>query len=368
MPSARESREAMARLLALLGPPPAPPALAAAGTPEWAAVLRLADASWLSGAMAWRVRTHGLTPRLPPAVRDYVDGAAELARQRAAAQVRQARRLTAHLNAAGLVPVFLKGTAALLDDLYPDPGVRLSSDIDLLLPADQVARALEVLRAAGYGGRGPRAPIMDPDGKHAPSLFHPAEPFAVEVHRHVLPEPLRRGLPADDALAAAVPLAGPGEARVLSPEHRIVHCVLHMIEDHRSGRRIALRQLLELRELAARGGAEEMDRHRLARRFAAAGAGDAAAAILLLAASLVAMPLPPQRFRPAARLRARLLHLELVDRPALGAVAGWLRIIAHRLRTRGPAAVAATVLADDAPLRGVVRRTRILVRKARSRA
>jgi len=53
------------------------------------------------------------------------------------------------LRDAGLSPVLLKG-AALGHLVYEDPYLRPMSDVDLLIPRDALARALEALEAAGF--------------------------------------------------------------------------------------------------------------------------------------------------------------------------------------------------------------------------
>lgn len=352
MPSGRRYRDAMRRLLALLSPPPAGTALdAAAGwrEEEWTDLLRLANRLWLGGALEERLRAHGLAAAPPPAVRDHAEGVAELTRQRAAAQTRQALRLAARLNAEGMEPVFLKGTAALLDGLHPDPAARLCSDIDLLLPAGAVPGAVAALRAQGYT-HDPRGPAAErPHDKHAPRLFHPREPFGVEIHRHLADAMLRPALAADEALAAAVPLAGGGvRMRVLRPDHRVRHCALHLIGDQRAGRPVALRQLVELDALLRR---HPPDWAGLAGAVARVRHGTRLEALLLLCAALLSTPLPPLCGGFAARALAEADRLGIVAVPAFARLRATGRILAGRLHPPALVRAARTVATSPSPWR-----------------
>lgn len=57
--------------------------------------------------------------------------------------------LTGLLGKAGIHPVVLKGLA-LAHTIYSDPALRPISDIDLLLPTDEVLPALQMMKEAGY--------------------------------------------------------------------------------------------------------------------------------------------------------------------------------------------------------------------------
>ncbi len=127
---------------------------------------------------------------------------------------------------AGLRGVALKGAAELLCPVYPDPGLRFLSDIDILLPADDVTRASQCLLDIGA--------VPDPEAQaelighhHEAPLGRPDWPVAVELHRAVGHGPAAaRLLPPADLLGAAVATAETGLS-VPAPAHRLAHAVLH---------------------------------------------------------------------------------------------------------------------------------------------
>jgi len=311
-------------------------ALAEGSEQDWWALLRIAGAFWLTGALAWRFREHGLTANLPAAVRDYADGAAELATLRALEQCRQVRRVALRLNDAGITPVVLKGTAAHLTRLYPDPGIRLCSDIDLLVPPAQLPEAVSVLRRAGYSEMETEPEGLDASRmKHHPRLSHPEESFGVDLHQYAVDIGFRSVLNTEAILADAAILPGERNAMLLpSLDHRISHCILHLMADYRAGRHVALRQLLELRQLALHGGAAP-DWPRIAGSFRQAGHRAAFEHALILAKQFVALPLPPIDLGLEARLLAVYEKTLFASGLGMSPLPGMARLYGAKIRRHG---------------------------------
>jgi hypothetical protein len=91
------------------------------------------------------------------------------------------QRLLAMLADAGIPSAALKGPQ-LSEAIYGDPGRRVSSDIDLLVPPEQLQAAAEVVRALGYGAP---ADHLGPDGLpllHLTLAHEGGQLPAVEVH------------------------------------------------------------------------------------------------------------------------------------------------------------------------------------------
>jgi hypothetical protein len=80
------------------------------------------------------------------------------------------------LTQSGLEPVVFKGLA--LVDRYPDPGLRPMCDVDLILPPDQIAPAVEVLVSQGWDRR------PTPKGRpEMTDLVHPSLPgLPIDLH------------------------------------------------------------------------------------------------------------------------------------------------------------------------------------------
>ncbi len=134
------------------------------------------------------------------------------------------------LTAAGIPLVFLKGGARLAAGV-PDADLQFAGDVDALVPANEAARALAVLRAAGYGD------VQTPAWRagHAAWLHHgeplvaPAIGVPVEIHHSLVPPALVNQRLDYAALApAAQTVYGPiGAVRVFDEVTAAVHLAYH---------------------------------------------------------------------------------------------------------------------------------------------
>lgn len=132
-------------------------------------------------------------------------------------------RITAALREAGIGYLPLKGAA--VRALWPEPWMRTSCDLDLLVREEEATRAAEVIRTAlGYTVRGV--------GYRDLSLFAPGDLVHLELHFS-----LRGDSPADPVLARVWEYATPGEGGcfALDPAFRIFHTLTHIAYHLRAG-------------------------------------------------------------------------------------------------------------------------------------
>jgi Uncharacterised nucleotidyltransferase len=113
-------------------------------------------------ALAETLRLRRLLPVLGPRILELAEGhasddfalavkqAIEVGRRHGAFLQLVSLRITAMLADAGIRSTALKGPL-LGEAIYGDPGRRLSSDIDLLVPQEELHAAVEVVRGLGYG-------------------------------------------------------------------------------------------------------------------------------------------------------------------------------------------------------------------------
>ena len=222
----------------------------------WPAVLSLA-------------RQHGVTPLLGrnlarlgwPDVPGDVRAEVELGARRNAARnallARELGELLIRCRGRGIPAIPLKGVT-LAEQLYGDPSLRESHDIDLLVPTEAVPDAWELLLAAGYTPA-PDTPLRSADArwlratKSACAFVRPhlAFRYVVDLHWHVAWRwPAAAATLADLwAEARPAPLHG-GEAWALSPEWEMLFLAVHAAR-HRWQ---PLRWLVDIHELCARGG------------------------------------------------------------------------------------------------------------------
>ena len=193
----------------------------------WTAVVTVARAERLDGALAERIGSLAVPDAVAAILADARAGAAQ-GRREALWEAEMARRALAGL---GAPVILLKGTAYVAAGLSAGQG-RLVGDLDLLVPRDALDAAERALLAAGW-----EAVKQDSyDDSYyrrwmheLPPLIHRERDRVVDLHHTILP-PTARSTPDAAALVAdAVPL-GNGLA-VLSPADMVVHAAVHLFAD-----------------------------------------------------------------------------------------------------------------------------------------
>jgi hypothetical protein len=249
-------------------------------------------------------------------------------------QQRQLAGVVAALRSAGIEPLLLKGYA-LADLVYPDPLVRPSADLDVLVRPDQVGPACQAL--ARLGCTLPDAATVDVQLATAYDLpvILPAmagQSTLLELHWRLAP----RSLFAVDldlwrARAERFQVAGQPALR-FSPEDMLLHLALHM----RKHRYVGLRWLCDVAELLRCFGGV-VERRPLDWEYVIGAARSAGLTVLLytslaLAGRLLEAPVAPALLAALepAPWRRRLLQSAL-DQDALLAPleredAGWTRL------------------------------------------
>lgn len=268
------------------------------GSLDWHQIYQLATAHLVAPMLFAILSERGQLNAAPPPVRGALAELHRLNRERNARLTRVLRDTLHHLNAAGLEPLLLKGSVALLPDQPPHAATRMLSDLDLALQNAEAEAAEAVLRAVGYVD----AENCDPAWyqapfHHLPPLFHPSGEAYVELHRTLLTNRLpAQTLPLETVRAAAEPFDWDG-LRLWRPslEHRLLHNALHhqaQNDAFRSDRR-DLRQLLEFAQLRTLPGALSIDWPQRLAELDSLGLGEALRAYLLAVERLFEQPLPP---------------------------------------------------------------------------
>lgn len=323
-----------------------------AGQPPWEAVVSLpANNHLLTPALWVALNNKGLADDLPEDLYHYLQELHQLSVERD----RHLHLLEAvrQLNTAGIVPVLLKGGKHLVTTIYADPGVRIMSDIDLLVSRADITSAHNALQQLGY------QPIEDVHGDyhdefhHCTPLFRPGDYGTLEIHRSLAENPYEAILPTAVALMELEPLEFEGtRMKVLSPTHRILHNIVHsQLVDHlHVNGIIPLRSLHEVvtEQSAANVNVDwltikgQMEQHKRARVLHT---------YLFIAHKLFAMPYPVET-RPtlASRLYYRRCCAQLTWRQAnewglrlgryspdmmnecYGCGSGWLAVNRSRIR------------------------------------
>ena len=139
-----------------------------------------------------------------------------------------AETIIAALTEADVPVIALKG-AALAPTVYRFPTLRLVGDLDLLLKEEHLDLATRLLRDMNYRQQELRLP---PGHHHLPAFFDSLG-HRVELHRHIVGDPLAEQIQVSTLFERARPFRlGKTRALMLAPEHLVVHACLHAALGH----------------------------------------------------------------------------------------------------------------------------------------
>lgn len=238
---------------------------------------------------------------------------------RNAALLAQLEQVSLALNACGIVPVVLKGMAHLLTGLWPTRGSRFVTDIDLLVPETDIARAYAA--TTELSGQPARLRVEEINHhKHVRAIHGAAGPAQVELHFGLFGRRWDRVLPPADVIGRSREVrCGQGRVALPCDGDMASIALLHgpLGHEQRLWRRdrLWMRDALDLAFLAAQerttGGLCEAGR-----RLSDAGCGPVMAwsAASVRRTTGVFLPLP--RGAPPARAIA-VLTLACLERPRL---------------------------------------------------
>ncbi len=176
------------------------------------------------------LRDHRDWASLPAQIRGRVEVERRQARFRHVMLLRSAGQLAEALNAAGVVPLFLKGFA-LASTVYVSPADRPMADLDVAVPPADFATAAAILAKLGFEEKIDRAMALGP-GRHAATFKDSTGARIVDLHQHVLS--FSRWPGADDGFwrrAVGFRLEQ-ARALTLSPEDHLLHAALHGYAHH----------------------------------------------------------------------------------------------------------------------------------------
>ena len=260
----------------------------------WEAVVNLANDHLLTPALWVVLKRKNLSDELPDELRDYLRELHQLSRERNAKLQTQLLEAIRELNRIDISPVLLKGAMHLVTDMYGDPGARIMSDIDLLVPRDTVAECLTALHGLGYNAEEDIHNDYHEDHHHCAPLFRPGDYGSLEIHRSLTESPYADILPTEVALAEAQALEFQGLAmKALSPTHRLLHNILHsqLVDHNYAYGIIPLRSLHEVvTESAARQ--DKVDWSIIQSRMEQHNRGNVLQAYLYMAHQLFGMQFP----------------------------------------------------------------------------
>lgn len=271
-----------------------PPLLDAA---SWERMIAASSHHNVTPALAYSCRNEA---GLPDDVHAYLAAVLTLNTRRNELLLDTLERVARTLAGIGVEPVLLKGSAALVEELYPTLGARVLGDLDVLVPADRATDANNALEGNGFH-RSPKAHGFT--RHHLAPLIDGLTDAQVELHTAVLPFEFAGILPAGGFGEQAVPMLFRGlRVRLPSATGRVAHNIGHsaLADGYHHDNDVDLRQLLDLVMVRSRHE-NEIDWRELVRTFVAAGHGRVLSTTLHHAVELFAVPVPRVEGLPPPR-------------------------------------------------------------------
>lgn len=161
---------------------------------NWDKLVQISSGHMVFQALYLNLKRADLLGFLPKDLVDYAATLTQLNRDRNLAIINQAKALQLLLNKHHIQPIFLKGTAHLLENLYQDVGERLVGDIDFLVAKNQIQKVADTLILEGYQPKGPFILSEQDNSKHYPRLVNPNLIAAVEIHWAIIANPYKETL------------------------------------------------------------------------------------------------------------------------------------------------------------------------------
>lgn len=214
---------------------------------DWRALLEEAEKRALTLTLYYRLRVAHGEALVPEWVWEHLQTVYLAATARNMVMLHHAAGILRTLQERGIEVIVLKGLY-LVEQVYPEIGLRTFSDLDLLVRREQLADALTLMQNQGYRlstWYDPQA--QNTDIKHLPPLEKAQYP-TLELHWSILEEDEPFEIEAAGLWERAVETTIAGvKTRALDSEDFLLHLALHFTYQHRL--RGGLRNLYDIAEV-----------------------------------------------------------------------------------------------------------------------
>ena len=192
---------------------------------DWQAIMPLADRNFATTILCWQMRHKELLPLLPEELQQLLGQLFELNSERNTVILDEVNYLASLLNPAGIEPVFLKGSAALLMGIYPASGMRIMNDVDFLVPEKDLTSCVELMESVGYY---PMEEVnLSENFYHLNPLVHAKHNIRFEIHKQ-LDLAYNPQVDTRDIIEESMPVkVKDGVVRVPNNTHFTLHNILH---------------------------------------------------------------------------------------------------------------------------------------------
>jgi len=212
----------------------------------WENIVKVSSQHLVTPALFWTLSKKGLLDALPDdGLVPYLEMILDANQDRNRRILAQVHDIAMQLNKVDIEPLLMKGVASLITGIYEEVGIRMMTDIDLLVPYDKLMTSVAALENIGY------KPLA---GYTYATYHHQYIPLVCEgaaASLELHPRMVRIGtqiLPTEEVWHDAQPLSFRDSlVRLPSPPHRIQHNIIHtyIMDSNYSMATINLMQLYE---------------------------------------------------------------------------------------------------------------------------
>jgi len=161
----------------------------ALSTISWEQFVWIGSQHRILPALYIHLAEQNLLDLLPDDLTDHLQQLHYMNTIRNQALLEQVYDITNILNANGITPIYIKGIAHTLQNLYSDPGERMIGDIDFLVQLDEIPKTVELMGSLGYSNPTKLLESKYEKNKHYPRLRNPEKMAGVEIHRQPVSSP-----------------------------------------------------------------------------------------------------------------------------------------------------------------------------------
>lgn len=235
--------------------------------PDWQAIVEYADKHFVIPLLYYNLQQRGFLWYLPEELANLIREIYHLNVLRNDRIRKEIIRLIPLFNSADIEPIFLKGSAALLMNLYGDNGLRAMNDVDFLVSREQRTVCVKLMKSKGY--REMEGVNISEDFYHEKPLVHEDHSIRFEIHDRLHSKIEALGSTDIIQRSHVCQLEGEGRVRVPDYNHFAVHNILHhqVFDDGYFQENVPLYQLCDLYMLREKYD-QFLDWKRIGERFA----------------------------------------------------------------------------------------------------
>jgi hypothetical protein len=149
---------------------------------DWDSIVKVSTSHYVFPALYCTFKKADLLDYLPQDLVDYMQHITQLNRERNIQIIKQAKEINELLISNNITPIFLKGTAFLLQGLYDDIAERMVGDIDFLVEKKEFKKSIELLKNIGYSEFHKNKPDSTVLNRHYPKMVKEGRISSIEIH------------------------------------------------------------------------------------------------------------------------------------------------------------------------------------------